>query len=100
MNTGVSVTFRFGMVGLGKAIVLFTPEVCVVHSSTFDRAAVRVALGIEPALAGLVVVDLVTRALLVAGHFRHLNERYPFSIDPASGIEAQVKWINPEYLPQ
>lgn len=100
MNSGVSVTFRADGTFLGKAIVVFRPDVCEVATSSFDRAAIGCALGTSPKLSDLMARDLKTRAVLVAGHFLALKGRFPFSLDPQTRIEANVLWISPEYLPQ
>lgn len=100
MISGVSVTFRFGGVCFGKAIVVFRPDVIAVESRSFDRSAIRTMLGIGPASADLVAKDLEARAVRVAGHFIALGGRYPFSLDPETRIEANVIWITPEYIPQ
>lgn len=100
MISGVSVTFRFGGVCFGKAIVVFRPDVIAVESRSFDRSAIRTMLGIGPASADLVAKDLEARAVRVAGHFIALGGRYPFSTDPATMIEATVIWLDPQHLPQ
>ena len=99
-SSGVSVTFRCCGVQLGKAIIAFRPDVWEVVGRAFDKASVQYALGIKPDLAKLVVRDLEARAVRVAGHFVHLGGRYPFSIDPATRIEATVVWLDPQHLPQ
>lgn len=100
MISGVSVTFRVCGVYLGKAVVVFRPDVFEVSTRVFDKGAIRWALGIAPELAKLVERDLESRAVRVAGHFVHLGGRYPFSIDPATRIEAAVVWLDPQHLPQ
>ena len=100
MISGVSVTFRFAGVSFGKAIVVFGEQVVRVASSSFDRSAIRTMFGVDQSQASLVASDLATRALRVAGHFRALGGRYPFSLDPETRIEANVVEINPDLLPQ
>lgn len=99
-TSGVSVTFRVCGVQLGKAIVVFRPDVFAVVGRAFDKSAVQYALGIKPELAKLVVRDLEARAVRVAGHFIALGGRYPFSLDPSSRIDATVVWLDPQDLPQ
>ena len=100
MNSGVSVTFRCGGVFFGKAIVVFGEEVVKVASGTFDRSAIRIMFEVGASEASLIASDLATRALRVAGHFRLLGGRYPFSLDPETRIEANVVEIDPSLLPQ
>lgn len=100
MSAGVSVTFRFSGVYLGKAIVVFRPDMFAVEFRAIDKGAIRCAIGITPALALLVEKDLEARAVRVAGHFLALGGRYPHSIDPATRIEASVVWLDPQHLPQ
>jgi hypothetical protein len=85
---------------LGKAIVVFCPDMFAVAGRALDKAAIRCALGITPALAELVVKDLEARAVRVAGHFRALGGRYPHSMDPRTRIEASVVWLDIQHLPQ
>ena len=100
MISGVSVTFRICGVYLGKAVVVFRPDVTELSGRAIDKGAIRCALGITPANAKLVEQDLESRAVRVAGHFVRLGGRYPFSIDPATRIEAAVVWLDPQHLPQ
>ena len=98
--SGVSVTFRCGGVFFGKAIVIFRTDGMEVTSRSFDQSAIRIMFGIGPAAASLVVRDLTTRALRVAGHFIALGGRYPFSLDPDTRIEANIVWLDPQLLPK
>jgi len=98
--SGVSVTFRCGGVFFGKAIVVFREDGTEVAARSFDQSAIRIMFGIGPAAASLAARDLTTRALRVAGHFRALGGRYPFSLDQETRIEANVVEIDPELLPK
>lgn len=100
MISGVAVTYRFCGVYLGKAIVVLRPDVIEVAGRAIDKGAIRCALGITPALAKLVEKDLEARAVRVAGHFLALGGRYPYSMDPATRIEASVVWLDPQHIPQ
>ena len=98
MISGVSVTFRFAGVQLGKAVVTHTVEGFAMRSGVFDRSAIRTALGIGNDLAEEVMRDLKTRSVRVAGHFIAQRGKYPFSLDPATRIEAQVVWMDSAFL--
>lgn len=93
-----SVTFRFKGCSLGKFIVTVTTDGMFLNRGAAIRSAIASAFQLPPDLSTAVARDLATRSLRMVGHFRALNAKYPFSIDPATGIEACVLNIDPTCL--